>query len=348
MTDPIPSRTDPVYPLPEYFGRGHRPRKLAAAAWFGLAFLLLAMAATTPLLSLWWVGMDQLIHSSKEFTLGYWGGLILGCGLLLPLASVKCFVHAKRLRSPSAVEIFASEHRPPVVYFRPFTADLKAKPRGFSSTTEEEAIAYALNDIGPLIAIGTPEETLPSLGAARMYVDNEKWREAALDLLGRAAVVVMRIGSTPGFWWEFETVMHRVKPEKLVLLIPRDQALYEEFRLASHKLMQTPLPALTGLDRSWIARKWPTINLLKAVILFDSKWAASVIDVQTLRLPFLQRGGRKGMAPVLRMAVRPIYQNAGLRWTGPPINRETVFTLGFAVVSSVVTLVSIVVWLRYR
>jgi hypothetical protein len=142
--------------------------------------------------------------------------------------------------------------------------------------------------------------------------------------------------------------MQRVKPEKIVLLIPRDQALYEEFRLASHKLMPTPLPALTGLDRNWIVRKWPKSNRLKAVILFDSKWAASVVDVQTLWLPFLRRGGRKGMAPVLRMALRPVYQNAGLRWTGPPINRETVFALGFAVISGVVMVVSIIVWLRYR
>jgi hypothetical protein len=130
MTDPIPSRTEPENPLPEHFGRDHRPRKLAAATWFGLAFLLLAMAGTAPPLSLWWVGgVDQLINSSVEFILGYWGVLILGA-ILLPLASVKCFVHAKRLRSPSALEILASEYRPPVVYFRPFTADVEAKPRG--------------------------------------------------------------------------------------------------------------------------------------------------------------------------------------------------------------------------
>jgi hypothetical protein len=343
MTDPIPSRTEPVKPFPKHLGRDHRPRKLAAAAWFGLAFLLLAMPIIAGWLLFWW----QFINSSAQFTLGFLGGLVLGC-ILLSLASVKCFVHAKRLRSQSALEILASEHRPPVVYFRPFTADVEAKPRGLSSTTEEEAIAYALNDIGPLVAIGTPEETLPSLGAARMYVDNEKWREAALDLLGRAAVVVMRIGSTPGFWWEFETVMPRVQPEKLVLLIPRDPALYEEFRLASHKLMPTPLPALTGLTRNWIARKWPKRNRLKAVILFDSKWAASAVDVQTLWLPFLRRGGRKGMAPLLRMALRPVYQNAGLRWTGPPINREIVFSLGFAVVSFVVMVVGIILWLRYK
>jgi len=141
--------------------------------------------------------------------------------------------------------------------------------------------------------------------------------------------------------------MQRVKPEKLVLLIPRDQALYEEFRLASHKLMPTPLPALTGWDHDWIARKWLS-NRLKAVILFDSKWAASVVDVQTLRLPLLRRGGRKGMAPVLRMALRPVYQNAGLRWIGPPINRETVFILGYAIVSMVGLVVGLTIWLSYR
>src|SRR5258708_4287293 len=105
MTDPIPSRTEPVNPLPEHFGRDHRPRNLGGAVCFGLVFLLRAGGETAPPLSLWWVGgVDQLINSSVEFILGYWGVLILGA-ILLPLASVKCFVHAKRLRSPSALEI---------------------------------------------------------------------------------------------------------------------------------------------------------------------------------------------------------------------------------------------------
>jgi len=48
-----------------------------------------------------------------------------------------------------------------------------------------------------------------------MYVANAKWQTVALDLLKRAVLVVMQIGSSPGFLWEFETVMQHVKPENL-------------------------------------------------------------------------------------------------------------------------------------
>jgi hypothetical protein len=213
------------------------------------------------------------------------------------------------------------------VYFRPFTADVDTnKPGLFGAWTEEEALARAMNDIGPLVAIGTPEETLPLLGAARIYVANEEWQKVALDLLERAVVVAMRIGTSPGFWWEFETVMQRVKPEKLVLLIPRDQALYEEFRVASRNLLPTDLPALTD----WIAAKWwrPFASRrghLKAVIFFNSEWAPFIVDVQTLWLPFWRRSPVMPLAPVLQMALRPLYENAGLRWTGPPLSGWKIF-----------------------
>jgi hypothetical protein len=247
----------------------------------------------------------------------------------------RCFTRAKRLRAPSASEVLARDLRPPVVYFRPFTADVDASKTvtRTSWATEEEALAKAMNDIGPLVAIGAPDETMPSLGAARTYVENEKWQQAALDLVARAAVVIMRIGNTPGFWWEFESVMQRIKPVRLVLLIPRDQALYEAFRRASDKLMPKSLPALTG----WDVKKWFRGNL-KALILFDAEWIPSIVEVQTLRLPFLRRSPAMPLVPVLQMALRPIYENVGKRWTAPPINRRMLLLLGCIAIFVVIQL----------
>jgi hypothetical protein len=258
------------------------------------------------------------------------GGLSLAGVLFVPLA-LKCYKYARRLRVPTALEIFDRDYRPPVVYFRPFTADVDTNKAYLGPRTEEEQLARAMNDIGPLVAIGAPEETLPLLGAARMYVANEKWQTVALDLLERAIVVVMRIGSSPGFWWEFETVMQRVKPEKLVLLIPRDEALYEKFRVASHNLLLADLPPLTDWTKRWRGPFSGRRGHLKAMIFFNSEWALSIVDVQTLWLPFLRRSPVMPLAPVLHTALRTVYENAGLRWTRPPINGWMLFVLaGFA------------------
>ncbi len=321
MANPTPPPTEFAALPPEYFGDSHRPRKSASTAWSVLGWLLLTVTMTGAVLG------GRLAGGAFEdepviVLLGALGGLLLG--ILLGLATAKCFIRAKRLRAPSASRILARDHRPPVVYFRPFTADVDAsKPVALTSWfTEEEQLAKMMNDIGPMVAIGAPEETLPLLGAARMYVDNAKWHEAALDLAARAALTVMRIGSSPGFWWEFESVVQRIRPEKLVLLIPRNQALYEAFRLASCKLIPTVLPGLTG----WEVKRRFRGNL-RAVIFFDTGWVPSIVDVQTYRLPFLQRSPACPLVPVLKTALRPVYVNAGLSWTPPGINARMVFVL---------------------
>src|SRR6185436_8226508 len=41
-------------------------------------------------------------------------------------AGARCLIHAKRLRAPNALDMLARDPRPPVVYFRPFSADDEA------------------------------------------------------------------------------------------------------------------------------------------------------------------------------------------------------------------------------
>lgn len=259
---------------------------------------------------------------------------LLNLGLLFLIA--KCFIHAKRLRAPSAAEALRRDHRPPVVYFRPFAADDDAsKPISFASwTTDEEQLAKALTKIGPMVAIGSPNARLPFVGAARMSVEHPNWREVALDLMEGASVIVLRIGNGAGFWWEFESVTRRAEPRKLVLLIPRNEALYEEFRLASRKLLPTELPVLAG----WNVKKWFWGGNLKAVVLFDAQWRPWVIDLQSYRVPWLRRTSTP-LVPALTMTLRPLYENAGVHWRPPRINWISVAGLGFLAVIALVILV---------
>jgi hypothetical protein len=45
-------------------------------------------------------------------------------------------------------------------------------------------------------------ELPPELGAARLYVSHDEWRETVENLIVRARLVLIRTGSTPNLWWE--------------------------------------------------------------------------------------------------------------------------------------------------
>jgi hypothetical protein len=57
-----------------------------------------------------------------------------------------------------------------------------------------------MNEIGPFIPFGAPNEAVPEVGAACLYAAESEWQNAVQYLLGRARLVVLRIGRTEGFW----------------------------------------------------------------------------------------------------------------------------------------------------
>jgi hypothetical protein len=90
-------------------------------------------------------------------------------------------------------------------------------------TTFEELISRVLVDCGPVIAIGRPGETVPPLGAARLWVSNQDWRARVEELLEECQLVVMILGRTSGddgLAWEIERLFAINQPEKFVLIIP--------------------------------------------------------------------------------------------------------------------------------
>jgi hypothetical protein len=46
-----------------------------------------------------------------------------------------------------------------------------------SGRSEEEQVAQAVRAVGPMVAVGRPGESLPYVGAIRMYLPRENWQE---------------------------------------------------------------------------------------------------------------------------------------------------------------------------
>jgi len=121
---------------------------------------------------------------------------------------------------------------------------------GRVTSTTELQLAGFFREIGPFIAIGKPGERLATIGADRVYVEQDQWQQTVLDYMDRAHFVVLQAARTPGFVWEVRKVLDRVAPEKILFCLSNfrtRQNDYEDFRLMAES---------TG---SWRSRvRWAT------------------------------------------------------------------------------------------
>ena len=73
--------------------------------------------------------------------------------------------------------------------------------------TWELRLADLLGDVGPFVTIGDPTETLPRVGAARLYVGDDAWHQTVEDVLGRGGTIILHAatrrastGRSSGSW----------------------------------------------------------------------------------------------------------------------------------------------------
>ena len=144
--------------------------------------------------------------------------------------------------APTAADARAKDPRPPVVYFRSFDVDsqiIVAPGRGRSlarffwytvSVSPEQEMGFILGQVGPVVAIGKPGERLPELGAARIYVADDEWREVVTTWMSEAALVVFRAGETEGLWWEVEQALARCSRRRILIVELGPPQAYLSFR----------------------------------------------------------------------------------------------------------------------
>jgi hypothetical protein len=196
---------------------------------------------------------DKLL-SFLSFDRSSWGGIALTVVLFLVVAPMFGYAAVAMLRRGCRLRanVLASQRTTPygldfelrdrqgrvtgltdaqssVLYLRSFAEDsvtAESRPRGLNKflsalKTEEEQLAAAVAPVGPLVAIGRPGETLPELGALRLYVSDDQWQDVVIRWLKSARLVILRVaGNTEGLRWEISQAARLVPPERLVLLLP--------------------------------------------------------------------------------------------------------------------------------
>jgi hypothetical protein len=314
------------------YARSSRRLTSAASTLTGISLRIIGTAGCILALSLWTSSLLLFIfkaHAPEWWIYGYYGplGMVLAGRAYDAGQDVLRFSRrhlTKIIRDPAQLdrESFG-------LYLRSFPKDaLQATPqrlplRGLmplvrlfvTGRSEEEQIAAALKrSVGPLIAVGTPGEVLPYVGASRMYLPLDDWQGPVRRLLAQARMVVLSLGPSEGTMWELREAMRTVPPERLVLLVPMARDEYEEFRLHAevdfedHDVRVRPRGStetlVPVLPRS--TSRGTMQSVVQGLIYFSPEWTAEYVNLEDLalassvffdRLPWALKAG---LRPVVR------------------------------------------------
>ena len=108
----------------------------------------------------------------------------------------------------------------------------------------EETLCEGLSYVGPVIAIGRPNEELPKLGAARKYVADCAWKDEVVTMLDSCRFACLLIGSSEGVLWELQTLL-KYGEQKVLLVLRQDNdgnKAWQDFAMEACKFWPSNIP----------------------------------------------------------------------------------------------------------
>lgn len=227
-------------------------------------------------------------------------------------------IHGRQLQAKAMARFVRQDTRRPVLFFRSFGSErslLRSVLLGVFVPswyfeffyTEEEQLAEALSGIGPFVAIGKPGETLPKLGAIRIYARNEAWQQVVTDKLTEARLVVVQAGTSEGLWWEISESLRSCSPSQVLLYFLRmPRKHYNAFADRLQLEHGIVLPKV---------RQRP--GKVSGFIRFHEGWKAEAmhLDAPTFRITV-----SKPLRGLFAYALRPVFNALGVEWDPPPIS----------------------------
>ncbi|MDQ3802307.1 MAG: hypothetical protein M3416_00400 [Acidobacteriota bacterium] len=280
-----------------------------ALAW-ALAF------ATMPVVLFW---VMRGAYPGTLFWTAFWGYFALTYKLTAWLSNK--YRERQRKTVVSAQDLLSRDARPYVLYLRSFKDD-ETTSRLSNLSTEEQELATVMLEIGPFVAFGEPGEKFPDPGAARMYVAEGSWQSEVENLMSRARLVVARVGNTNSFWWEMSRAVHLVRPERLLLLVPEDKDVYEEFRRKAKGVFPCQLP-----DHKFRPSRFASFKShisLEGFLYFEPDWTPRL---QRFKTPNLRQNYWAPGVPTFKTALRPVYERLGVEWERPPLQMIQILPL---------------------
>jgi hypothetical protein len=219
------------------------------------------------------------------------------------------------------------------LYIRSFFHDrvgLSIEYHGAAS--EEESLVKVLQDIGPVIAIGKPEEKLPTAGAGRFYFEDYEWQDEICRLIDKSCYVFCRMGNTDGLEFELNYARKKLKPEQLILVVPSNKYLdYEGIRETYESKFDFTLPVTLEsllLVDTFSPPKYKSPGMI-GFITFDKDWHGTFNWIRAF--PFTRQQmwnieNLKSMQHYIRETLKPIIDP-----DGNVLKRKTKFNTATAI-----------------
>jgi hypothetical protein len=158
--------------------------------------------------------------------------------LILAVIAASALVIGTKLRSlgrqlsiSSILESQQNDSRPPILFLRPFYDDRVALRRPQlsllgrivnvmqSKQTLDVLVLEEGTPLGPVVALGNPDDPIPQYGAARGYFSSGEWRASVQQLLDQSAVIIICVDLTEGIQWEIEQIIARGHSHKTLFLV---------------------------------------------------------------------------------------------------------------------------------
>jgi len=150
------------------------------------------------------------------------------------------------MKNPKTIEKSLSEDpRPPVLYLRPFQLDVMtfADRRSF-----EQYFCQSITElVGPLIALGNPQDYVPQNPAARLYASDSDWVQRLEELARRSGCIIVEMARSDNLRTEFEFLRQAGLQNKL-------------FIFTGHPSPDYDLRFLERLHFGAVYAKWPAFS----------------------------------------------------------------------------------------
>lgn len=134
---------------------------------------------------------------------GFWS-YVLGVVFLISAFSAFISLFSEGIGNISTIESsdVLKQTVPFALYLRAFASDNRR-----TNFKEEELVQTLLDCNITTYAVGLPEEVDASLGALRVYVNNETWQEEVQLMMERASYLFLRVCNTEPSLWELEQAL---------------------------------------------------------------------------------------------------------------------------------------------
>ena len=134
-------------------------------------------------------------------------------------------IRGRRYFQINADSLLAIDQRAPILFLRSFDDDerqiYRLSDRAFVDFSLETRLTSHFSRFGPFIAIGSPKETVPQLGAARVLLSDDEWQPRVKHWIQDASLIIMYSGKTHWVNWELRKVLQNESITRLILMIPQ-------------------------------------------------------------------------------------------------------------------------------